>query len=64
MATALVASMVADMSSPPPALLPVPQRTDLVMKAIGERQGAPHARVLLHAMAVLGLLVFVGWSIF
>lgn len=64
MAAALVAGMDAALTSQLPRILPVPQRTDLAMRAIAERQAAPHARVVLHALAVLGLLVFMGWSMF
>lgn len=63
MSAALVADMVAGLNSTA-AMLPVPQRTDLAMREIGDRQGRAHARVVLHAVAVLGLLVFMGWSMF
>jgi len=63
MAAALASGMVAGLNSTA-ALLPVPQRTDLMMREIGDRQGRAHTRVVLHAVAVLGLLVFMGWSMF
>lgn len=63
MAAALASGMDAGFVSTA-AMLPVPQRADLVMRRVGDRQERAHTRVVLHAMAVLGLLVFMGWSMF
>ncbi len=60
----MAAALLGAMNEMPAALIPVPRRTDLAMQEIGDRQGRAHLRVVLHAVAVLGLLGFMGWSMF
>jgi hypothetical protein len=60
----MAAAVLGAMNAMPAALIPVPQRADLAMREVGDRQGVAHLRVVLHAVAVLGLLGFMGWSMF